>query len=71
MEKIDWLIIIITLIIFTIILGIQQDENNDYIKQLKQNNTEQAEEKEVYINKCKMYEDFMIKSGIIDECECR
>ena len=72
MEKIDWLIIIITLIIFTIILGIQQDENNDYIKQLQQNQIEQAEEKEVYENKCKMYEDLMRANGItLDECECR
>ena len=26
--------------------------------------------KKVYVNKCKMYEDFMIKNGLIDECEC-
>ncbi len=44
---------------------------NDQIQQLEQNNIEQAEENEVYRNRCKMYEDFMKENGLLDECECR
>ena len=56
--------IISTMMIITINLDTEK------IKQLEQNNIEQAEEKEVYINRCKMYEDILIEAGLIDECEC-
>lgn len=50
-------------------INIQKEK---YIKELKQNNIEQAEEKEVYRNKCKMLEDILEGSGlVVDECECR
>lgn len=43
----------------------------EQIRQLKQNNIEQIEEKEVYRNKCKMLEDLINESGLaIDYCEC-
>lgn len=70
-EDIYWLAIIIVFIIFVIILGVQVKGNEFYIKQLEQNNIEQSEEKEVYINKCKMLEDLIKENGItLDECEC-
>ena len=56
--------IISTMMIITINLDTEK------IKQLEQNNIEQIEEKEVYINRCKMYEDILIEAGLIDECEC-
>lgn len=43
----------------------------EQIDELKQNNIEQVEEKEVYVNKCKMYEDLMKANGLLDECECK
>lgn len=50
-------------------INIQKEK---YIKELEQNNIEQVEEKEVYVNKCKMYEDLLEGSGlVVDECECR
>lgn len=49
----------------------QNENQSKYIKELEQNQIEQAEEKEVYRNKCKMYEDMLIKAGLLDECECR
>ncbi len=45
-------------------------EKEEQIKQLKQNNIEQMEEKEVYRNRCRMLEDFINQNGLIDECEC-
>lgn len=71
MKYIDFLITIIILMIFVIILGIQVKDNEEIIKQLEQNNIEQTEEKEVYRNRCKMYEDLMKENGLLDECECR
>ena len=48
------------------------NQKEKYIKELKQNNIEQAEEKEVYINRCKMLEDLIEGSGLVaDECECK
>lgn len=41
----------------------QNESQGEYIKQL--------EEKEVYVNKCKMYEDLLKENGLFDECECR
>jgi len=68
------LIAIIILIILGVVILIKDNMSfniNDYIKQLEQNNIEQTEEKEVYINRCKMLEDLMKENGIIlDECEC-
>lgn len=47
-------------------------KSNEQIKQLEQNNSEQAEEKEYYINRCKMLENLLEESGlVVDECECR
>lgn len=46
-------------------------EKEKYIKELEQNNIEQTEEKEVYVNKCKMLEDLFEANGLLDECECR
>lgn len=46
-------------------------QKDEYIKQLEQNNAEQAEEKQVYINRCKMLEDMLEESGlVVDDCEC-
>ena len=46
------------------------NQKEEQIKQLKQNNIEQIEEKEVYINQCKMYEDFINQNGLVDNCDC-
>lgn len=46
-------------------------QKQEYIEGLEQNQIEQAEEKEVYINRCKMYEDCLKSNGLFDECECR
>ena len=47
-------------------------QKQEYIEGLEQNQIEQAEEKEVYINRCKMYEDLLEGSGlVVDDCECR
>lgn len=73
-EKIIYSVIsalwIILLIVF-ILNGIQNCRvGSEYVKYLEQNQIEQAEEKEVYVNKCKKYEDMMRKNGLLDECEC-
>ena len=48
------------------------NQKNERINQLEQNNIEQAEEKEVYINRCKMLEDLLEGSGlVVDDCEYR
>ncbi len=64
-------IIALLLFILTIILVRDYLKDIEYIKELEQNNIEQAEEKEVYINRCKMYEDLLEANGLLDECECR
>ncbi len=47
-------------------------EKEEQIKQLKQNNIEQAEEKAVYINRCEMLEDLINERGLaIDNCDCK
>ena len=47
------------------------NEKEEQIKQLKQNNIEQIEEKKVYRNRCKMLEDLIKGSGlVVDDCEC-
>lgn len=46
-------------------------QKQEYIEGLEQNQIEQAEEKEVYINRCKMYEELLEVNGLLDECECR
>lgn len=58
--------------IFTLIYANEINiEKEEQIKQLKQNNIEQIEEKEVYRNRCKMLEDLFEGSGlVVDECEC-
>lgn len=45
-------------------------QKQEYIEKLEQNEIEQAEEKEVYRNRCKMYEDILEVNGLLDECEC-
>lgn len=48
------------------------NQKEEQIKQLKQNNIEQAEEKEVYINRCKMLEDLINERGLaVDNCDCK
>lgn len=63
----------LAIVIFIMIESGKQFKEYEYqIIQLQQNQIEQAEEKEVYVNKCKMYEDLMRANGItLDECECR
>lgn len=56
--------------IFTICTILKYQIDTDYIKELEQNNIEQMEEKEVYMNKCKMMEDLLKANGLVDECEC-
>lgn len=70
---IEALITIFCLCIVAVIIVKIAGENaqKEYITQLEQNNIEQAEEKEVYINRCKMYEDLLKANGLLDECECR
>lgn len=74
-EKIMHFVILVAWIILLIVFilnGIQNYRlSSEQIKQLKQNQIEQAEEKEVYINRCKMYEDCLKSNGLLDECECR
>ena len=48
-------------------INIQKEK---YIKELEQNQIEQAEEKEVYRNRCKMLEDLLEVNGLLDEYEC-
>ena len=58
-------IIALLLFILTIILVRDYLKDIEYIK-------EQAEEKVVYVNKCKMLEDLLKENGFtLDECECR
>ncbi len=65
-------IIALLLFILTIILVRDYLKDIEYIKELEQNQIEQAEEKEVYVNKCKMLEDLLKENGFtLDECECR
>lgn len=62
----------LAIVIFIMIESGKQFKEYEYqIIQLQQNQIEQAEEKEVYVNKCKMYEDILETNGLIDECECR
>lgn len=74
-EKIMHFVILVAWIILLIVFilnGIQNYRlSSEQIKQLKQNQIEQAEEKEVYINRCKMYEELLEVNGLLDECECR
>lgn len=52
-------------------IGKEIKEKEEIIKQLKQNNIEQLEEKEVYIKRCEMLEEIIIQEGVaIDNCEC-
>ncbi len=61
----------LAIVIFIIIESGKQFKEYEYqIIQLQQNQIEQAEEKEVYVNKCKMYEDILEANGLLDECEC-
>lgn len=72
-EIYKFLLIICFGMIIGLTLGIAVQMENNYeeqIKQLEQNNIEQTEEKEVYVNKCKMYEDMLKANGLLDECEC-
>lgn len=62
-------IISIILSLFSITYRIMS--KSEYVKYLEQNQIEQAEEKEVYVNKCKMYEDLLEANGLLDECECK
>lgn len=52
-------------------MKINSESQDEYINQLEQNAYEQIEEKEVYVNKCKIYEDLLKSNGLLDECECR
>lgn len=76
MKDIDLTFAYLVSIIIVIVVGLaclvtDYHEQKDYIKELQQNQIEQAEEKEVYVNKCKMYEDLLKRNGLLDECECR
>ena len=69
-----YIFMIITMLIgaCTLIYSTKVNQQQDScIKRLEQNNIEQIEEKEVYINRCKMYEDFLKVNGLLDECRCR
>ena len=74
-EKIIYFVILVAWIILLIVFilnGIQNYRvSSEQIKYLQQKNIEQAEEKEVYVNKCKMYEDLLEANGLLDECECK
>ncbi len=63
-----YLVIILVVMIES---GRQFKQYKEQIKELEQNNIEQAEEKEVYMNRCKMYEDLLEQNGLVDYCECR
>ena len=72
--KLEIIRLILVVMLFVVILAILNftAEDKEYIKQLEQNQIEQAEEKEVYRNRCKMLEDLMKENGLtLDECECR
>ena len=71
MKDISLVIIIMWIMIVVISVITEVKTSEDYIKQLEQNEIEQAEEKEVYVNKCKKYEDLLKRNGLLDECECR
>lgn len=74
-EKIIYFVILVAWIILLIITIVNGTQNykvgSEYMKYLQQNSIEQIEEKEVYINRCKMYEDLLEANGMLDECECR
>ncbi len=64
---------ILAIILFISIVGIiiTDIKKIEYIKQLKQSLSEQIQEKDYYINRCKEYEEQIIKSGLVaDNCEC-
>ena len=71
MKDISLVIIIMWIMIAVISVITEVKTNEDYIKQLEQNEIEQSEEREVYVNKCKKYEDLLKGNGLLDECECR
>lgn len=64
--------IIIIIIVTMIYRGKEFRKYEEQIKLLKQNNIEQNEEKEVYMNRCKMLEDLISENGLVlDNCECK
>lgn len=69
--EISIVLAIISIILSLFSITYRLISKSEYIKQLEQNQIEQAEEKEVYINKCKMYEDLLKVNGLLDECECK
>ena len=65
------LIIITAPVLFMAKEIVQICKQDDYIKQLEQNNFEQIEEKEYYITRTQELENILLDSGIVvDECEC-
>lgn len=61
------LIIILIQVIYLVVDNEVELKKKNYL--LEQSLNEQTEEKEVYINKCKMLED-MLYSNFLDTCEC-
>lgn len=68
--EISIVLAIISIILSLFSITYRLISKSEYIKYLEQNQIEQAEEKEVYVNKCKKYEDLLKGNGLLDECEC-